>query len=387
MRSHVALPGEGSIGADHDPFRDLRWVSSGIGLLSLFAMALTCWYGYILAGWRFQPQTLWALAIWASGGAVGFLFAIPRVLQGPRPVAAPGPNPASGAPATPTSASAPVYEQRVNTNLEEISDWLTKIIVGMTLVQLNQFPSLLSRLSSQVVSDLPVPTEGTGDSRFGYGIALIVGFFVLGFLFGYLVTRLYLQGALARAEHGLGDVGRVELERRALAAETSAELLGGVASHAMPAVVSGQEPSVQVRELLRQLADEYRTINMPDWEIRTRAKNRQAAKLFQAVVSHGVSREWLADQDDEALILALASAVHALPEPDDVERLLKVAPKVRLKHVRYRVASAFGRLIDNRLIRADVKPRVRAVLERFLTNADNPLIGLVRAVLNQLETV
>jgi hypothetical protein len=371
--------------AAENPFRDLRWISAGLGILTAFAAVLAWWYGYMLVGWKSQPQVLWAVAIWSAGTGLGFLFAIPRVLQG-RPPAAPPGGTASGpsGAAAEAPASSILYEQRVNTNLEEISDWLTKIIIGMTLVQLNQIPSPLSRLSTLVIKDLPQPTGVvTESSHLGYGVAVIVSFFVLGFLFGYLVTRLYLQGALARAERGLSEEGRLELERRAVTAETSAELLGGVTAM-RAAAENPAEPSAETQDTLRRLGNEYRSINIPDWELRTRAKNRVASALFQAVVSNGVSRDWLADQDDEALILALASTVHAMPQPEDAERLLTAAPKATRKHVRYRIASAFGRLIDRGLVTGDQRRRVRAALEGFLPDADPALADLVRAVMNQL---
>ena len=56
----------------------------------------------------------------------------------------------------------------VNTNLEQVSDWLAKIIVGVTLPQLTVLPEWLGK--------------------------------VAGFLAGYLMTRLYLASALKRAE-------------------------------------------------------------------------------------------------------------------------------------------------------------------------------------------
>src|SRR5262245_31088533 len=104
-----------------DPFRDLRWASSTLGALALVTLLITLWYGFAIVGWRFQPQMRWAIALWSAGVGLGFLFAIPRVLQGK---GAPSPGPAAAASAA--AASPTVYEQRVNTNLEEISDWLTK---------------------------------------------------------------------------------------------------------------------------------------------------------------------------------------------------------------------------------------------------------------------
>jgi hypothetical protein len=89
------------------------------------------------------------------------------------------------------------YQQRVNTNLEEISDWLTKIIVGLGLIELRQMPAKLDQLAG-VVEQSMAPNA----TRHSVAVAVIISFSLLGFLFGYLITRLYIQGALSRAEDG-----------------------------------------------------------------------------------------------------------------------------------------------------------------------------------------
>jgi hypothetical protein len=144
------------------------------------------------------------------------------------------------------------------------------------------------------------------------------------------------------------------------------------------------EPPEAVKEKLDRLATEYNNVNIADSRLRTTEKNRLAASLFEVVVNEGVSREWLAEQNDDAKILALASTVQAFPEPGDAERLLKVAGKSKKKHVRYRLTSAFGKLLESGLVPAGSKPRIRAVIESYLTDADPPLASLGRAVLNQL---
>ena len=87
----------------------------------------------------------------AGGGFVGFLFGIPRVLQDGQSGSA-GPHPGvrpeaptnlrlpSGASASSPSAGSG-FRINVNTNLEQISDWLTKIIVGLGLVELRNMPT------------------------------------------------------------------------------------------------------------------------------------------------------------------------------------------------------------------------------------------------------
>ena len=85
---------------------------------------------------KFTPM-LWALACLASGGIIGFLFGIPRVLQDINaPTIMPKNNEEDKDSANTSKSS---YRMQVNTNLEQISDWLTKIIVGVGLIELRRF--------------------------------------------------------------------------------------------------------------------------------------------------------------------------------------------------------------------------------------------------------
>ena len=129
---------------------------------------------------------LLALACLFLGALVGFLFGIPRVLQ------------ADGGPGTPASSAttAPTvpndYRQQVNTNLEQISDWLTKIIVGLGLVNLYKIPDLLRDTSELIAEGMASPKNIHSATVFAN--ALILYFPVLGFLAGYLITRIFLSG-------------------------------------------------------------------------------------------------------------------------------------------------------------------------------------------------
>lgn len=126
---------------------------------------------------------LWALACFASGAAAGFLFGIPKILQ------------STDAKQGDVSA----YNQQVNTNLVEISDWLTKIIVGLGLINLVKIPSFVGRVSNTLALSMGDPQE-----HLAFAEALIICFFVVGFLFGYLSTRLFLAGAFYRADYPSG---------------------------------------------------------------------------------------------------------------------------------------------------------------------------------------
>lgn len=127
---------------------------------------------------------LWAMACLLAGGALGFLFGIPKSNQGQA-----APLSQAGKP-QPQAA----YTQRVNTSLEEVSDWLTKLLLGIGLVQLQKVPELLRSYSKIMGAD----NWAMANSE-GFGIGVIVYFSILGFLGFYLMTRLYLQRALGEA--------------------------------------------------------------------------------------------------------------------------------------------------------------------------------------------
>lgn len=113
-----------------------------------------------------------------GGGLLGFLFGVPRAASSPE-----GDN---------------GRRYRANTNLEQISDWLTKILVGVGLVQLGQ----LGQLGGSLLRGVAPALGGTTTSA-PFGGALLCYFTMLGFLGGWLVTQLYLGRALSHADQAL----------------------------------------------------------------------------------------------------------------------------------------------------------------------------------------
>ncbi|MGA2654155.1 MAG: hypothetical protein ABSF28_26840 [Terracidiphilus sp.] len=157
----------------------------------IFALLVLVVLGLVAVG--VDCGTLWArgfilaIACLAAGFLAGFLFGIPKVLQGDRA------QPQD--PTSPSVSSNAAYRQRVNTNLEDISDWLTKIIVGLGLYELKRVPMWVGELARAFASSFQQPDQIRSD--FG---AAIVFFLICGFLLGYLITRLYLQSAMAHAD-------------------------------------------------------------------------------------------------------------------------------------------------------------------------------------------
>ena len=119
------------------------------------------------------------------GGVLGFLFGIPRT-------ALPNGELAAGTLPAETSTAARLV---ANTNLERVSDWLTTLLIGATLTQLVNIPTALWALADQLTSfDTSVPPL-VSEGYQTVVVAIMVYFFLTGFLGLYLITRLYLTEA------------------------------------------------------------------------------------------------------------------------------------------------------------------------------------------------
>jgi hypothetical protein len=123
------------------------------------------------------------------GCFIGFLFGIPRTLQQ---------NIDNQRESQPTSAHPYSVAYRPNTNLEQISDWLTKILVGVSLTQISSIPLRFKQISAFMAAGL-----GNFGSSGVFAITLLIFFSICGFLAGYLWTRLYLIGAFREADRDL----------------------------------------------------------------------------------------------------------------------------------------------------------------------------------------
>jgi len=173
-----------------------------------------------------------ALAAFAFGGIIGFLFGIPHTNQPQQnnTITAPaaGTPPSPGVPvaantnantnvntsinpntqvqpqsisASNITANRPASNYTPSTNLEQIADWLTKIIIGVGLVQIHkiitQFNILCLSLGSSLDSISNIGCKNlinathSGPAVVG---ALVISFFIDGFLIVYLWTRWYLIG-------------------------------------------------------------------------------------------------------------------------------------------------------------------------------------------------
>lgn len=107
--------------------------------------------------------SMWMIMCLAAGGLVGFLFAVPKINE--------------------KAANSDLLMP--NKNIEAMSDWLTKIIVGLGLLNFREIIASITQVSVDLSRVLQV------DKNFVF--AMIIYFWIAGFLEGYLITRMFIQ--------------------------------------------------------------------------------------------------------------------------------------------------------------------------------------------------
>lgn len=161
------------------------------------------------------------LAAASLGAIIGFLFGVPRPISESGPPAAtqsarpptPVPTPAAGPPAPPQSAMGGTAANssgspgwQANTNLTQISDWLTKIIVGVGLVESYKIAAVARTLDEYISLHFFEGYIGTALVM----PALMLAGLIFGFMYSYLFTQLFLATLMARSAFEVSIASIVE---------------------------------------------------------------------------------------------------------------------------------------------------------------------------------
>ena len=177
-------------------------------LYILLAGLLAVIGGAVLAP-RYQavPALLWSLGFCVSGMLLGFLFGIPRTLpsgmvnmaqaedrpNGKRRSTDENTNGGAGN----TLFLGTPAPMEINSNLVEVSDWLTKIIVGVGLIEMKTLPATARGVAAFIAPSLAIAP----DTAQAVVSGIMLFFSVHGFLIGYLLTRIYLSIMIKRADN------------------------------------------------------------------------------------------------------------------------------------------------------------------------------------------
>jgi hypothetical protein len=231
--------------------KDLRfWTNVGLGIaVAIGLVVVACHGGVLTAGIAAFGASL------GSGGILGFLFGVPSASRTPvtinnaRTVAvgtgndsrttggsvgnsdeevspsAGTPPPGSAASVAPADATAkgadspappsdPATEttavpHNTTSNLEQVADWVTKLLLGGGLTQMQHIPpkiwqwarvvalGILGNDGKVIGGDNPAVSERLILAQQSYAAALLVYGFVLGFFCGFLITKLQFGKAIS----------------------------------------------------------------------------------------------------------------------------------------------------------------------------------------------
>ncbi|RZS93419.1 hypothetical protein [Aquimarina brevivitae] len=131
----------------------------GFIILILYAISTGAWMTVL------STIAMVMLSSFSVGALIGFIFGIPRTLQE---------NKTEGIVS--------------NSNLEQLSDWLTKIIVGVGLVESKEVFGMVSFLAEKL-------SQGFTNASVGYTIVAttLIFYFFGGFFISYLWSRILLE--------------------------------------------------------------------------------------------------------------------------------------------------------------------------------------------------
>ena len=128
-----------------------------------------------------------------SGVFLGFLFGIPRTIGDTLPEA-------KNTNGTNSQLDDSDTNYLPNTNLEQISDWLTKILVGVGLTQVSGITSAIDRLVVKLAPGFGDLTNESYAINTGFTLVVLIYFSFCGFFLGFLWARLYLPSRFRAAD-------------------------------------------------------------------------------------------------------------------------------------------------------------------------------------------
>lgn len=266
----------------------------------------------------------------AVGYLVGLLFAVPKSVAVAQPVG----TEASRAPEDARTLRSPIS---VNTNFEQISDWLTKIIVGVGLVQARPIYEAGAVAAGQVGAALQCGGEAGGGGAV-LGASILLGFPTLGLILGFFSVRLYISRAVYAADLAINQNVNVLPSK-------AAEVIDDIPLLAPRRSASGSIPTstAPAKQAVKQvLSQSFDTLTTPDDQI-TWGKASLAAGNYedsQRALRSAISQ--VGDRPDAAL--AYVQALYGASNTPDYATIVSV-----LEGARRRVDSTTNLSIRQRI--------------------------------------
>jgi hypothetical protein len=240
----------------------IAWTVVAFGIAGLGAIALWADGTRAVASVHFTAffgaDLLIAAAAASAGALFGFVFGIPRTLD-PAGRAAVATATSQGG-----SAAAPNALMAANTNLERISDWLTTLLIGATLVQIKDIAAWVGGLGKGLL-------QGGAAANDAVIPVIVIYFFTLAFLGVYLITRLYLTSAFMQTLGMLTGSPPTVTDLKSLTGALDAVLSSGSSSDLQGALIA------------------YDISNLPESDRANPQLNAKLARIAAKAIAAGLS--------------------------------------------------------------------------------------------------
>jgi tetratricopeptide (TPR) repeat protein len=284
--------------------RAIEWLTFRLFLVLLLFIGL---YAYAHTAPHVEDKFLYicgvllglTIASTSCGGFLGFLFGIPRLLQHGAAASA-----RTGSEKQPTEDSASRSERSdrrffaTNTNLEEISDWVTKIIVGLSLVQATMIYDKLKRAAVLFHTQV-LPSTG-GEIVF---LLVVASAGIIGFVFFYMETRTRIALLFAITERAT-DSREIVFEPQVLKTVLTAPIApAGTGTGSDSPVVPADKKILEASDR-KVLETSYQNLKTVD-ELAAWASAQARANNFQAAI-RALQDAIAKDPEDVGLLLRLA---------------------------------------------------------------------------------
>ena len=144
---------------------------------------------------NYSVVVIWAIAYFFLGGLFGCVLGVPKGVSKPQIEAPKNPpilvsnQPQAIEQTSQLIPTAKITYNKQNTNLTDISDWLTKIIIGAGLVQLNKIPGFVMKVAGRMAQGIHLAAIGSSQMLCA---GIIIYYTCFGLIAGYFVMRSIL---------------------------------------------------------------------------------------------------------------------------------------------------------------------------------------------------
>jgi hypothetical protein len=213
---------------------------------------------------------------------------------------------------------------RPSTRLQEIADWLTKIIIGLGLAEISKIPSKLWQLAhflGQALGNSP-----TGDA---VALTILVAYVTAGFLIGFIWSDLYLPGVLAQTYYNLTGrlkklenyVAKYDLNALRLSEQWLSRYPGdGSAEEKFEGEISNAIKNASPTARYQTFYQAYEH-DRPDWTRAQRMARRVA--IYQALVDQDADEVFHRNRGQLGIALATRTDLPKTPPADDLDQAIK----------------------------------------------------------------